>query len=113
MVGGDGTVTIEVAAELMNVEVRAIREWAAIGSLEIERRGDQEAVHLGQVRTLARSPLGPREAASHGGGRCACSSGTPRPIRRASQASKSSPAKGSRRRTDPLAPCGGLIRSSI
>jgi hypothetical protein len=58
MVGGDGTVTIEVAAELMNVEVRAIREWAAIGSLEIERRGDEEAVHLGQVKTLARSPLG-------------------------------------------------------
>ena len=63
MVGGDGTVTIEVAAELMNVEVRAIREWAAIGSLEIERRGDEEAVHLGQVKTLARSPLG-----SQGGG---------------------------------------------
>jgi phage terminase Nu1 subunit (DNA packaging protein) len=67
MVGGDGTVTIEVAAELMNVEVRAIREWAAIGSLEIERRGDEEAVHLGQVKTLARSPLGSQGGESRRG----------------------------------------------
>jgi hypothetical protein len=57
MVGQDGSVTIEIAAELMNIEVRAIREWSAIGSLEIERRGDSEMVHLGQVKALARSPM--------------------------------------------------------
>lgn len=59
MVGEDGSVTIEVAAELMNIEVRTIREWSAIGSLQIERRGDEDVVHLGQVRVLARSPMAP------------------------------------------------------
>jgi hypothetical protein len=59
MVGEDGSVTIEVAAELMNIEVRTIREWSAIGSLQIERRGDEEVVHLGQVKALARSPMAP------------------------------------------------------
>ncbi len=59
MVGEDGSVTIEIAAELMNIEVRTIREWSAIGSLQIERRGDSEVVHLGQVKALARSPIGP------------------------------------------------------
>ena len=58
MVGEDGSVTIEAAAELMNIEVREIREWAAIGSLQIERRGDEEVVHLGQVRMLLRSGSG-------------------------------------------------------
>jgi hypothetical protein len=58
MVGEDGSVTIETAAELMNIEVRVIREWSAIGSLQIERRGDEEVVHLGQVRALIRSPVG-------------------------------------------------------
>jgi hypothetical protein len=59
MVGEDGSVTIEVAAELMNIEVRTIREWSAIGSLQIERRGDDDVVHLGHVKALARSPMGP------------------------------------------------------
>jgi hypothetical protein len=63
MVGEDGSVTIEAAAELMGIDVRVIREWSAIGSLRIERRGDEEVVHLGQVRTLVRSPLGPGEGA--------------------------------------------------
>ena len=58
MVGEDGSVTIESAAALMNIEVRAIRQWSAIGSLQIERRGDEELVHLGQVQALARSPIG-------------------------------------------------------
>lgn len=57
MVGEDGSVTIESAAELLNVEVRTIHQWSAIGSLRIERRGDVELVHLGQVRALARSPI--------------------------------------------------------
>ena len=58
MVGEDGSVTIEAAAELMGIDVRVIREWSAIGSLQIERRGDEEVVHLGQVKALVRSPLG-------------------------------------------------------
>lgn len=67
MVGEDGSVTIEVAAELMNIEVRTIREWSAIGSLQIELRGDDEVVHLGQVRTLFRSPMGSGSAGSRRG----------------------------------------------
>lgn len=59
MVGEDGSVTIEAAAELMGIDVRVLREWSAIRSLRIERRDDEEVVHLGQVRSLARSPLGP------------------------------------------------------
>ena len=69
MVGEDGSVTIESAAELLNVEVRAIRPWSAIGSLQIERRGDVELVHLGQVKALARSPMvtGDRKETRRGG----------------------------------------------
>ena len=59
MVGEDGSVTIEVAAELMNIEVRTIREWSAIGLLQIELRDDDEVVHLDQVKVLARSPMAP------------------------------------------------------
>jgi hypothetical protein len=59
MVGEDGSVTIEVAAELMSIEVRTIREWSAIGLLQVERRGDDEVVHFGHVKALARSPMAP------------------------------------------------------
>jgi hypothetical protein len=55
MVGEDGSVTIEAAAELMGIEVRVIREWSAIGSLHIEYQGNDEVVHLGQVMALVRS----------------------------------------------------------
>ena len=58
MVAQDGSVTIDAAAELLHIDVRTIREWSAIGSLQIERRGDEEVVHLGQVKALVRSPLG-------------------------------------------------------
>ena len=58
MLGKDGSVPIESAAELMHIEVRAIREWSAIGSIEIERQGDVELVHLGQVKALAHSAVG-------------------------------------------------------
>ena len=69
MLGEDGSVTIESAAQLLNIEVRAIREWSAIGSIQIDRRGDVELVHLGQVRALARSPvaLGDRKETTRGG----------------------------------------------
>ena len=69
MLGDDGSVPIESAAELMHIEVRAIREWSAIGSIEIERRGGVDLVHLGQVRALARPPVavGDRKAIPQGG----------------------------------------------
>jgi hypothetical protein len=69
MVGDDGSVPIESAAELMNIEVRAIRQWSAIGSIQIERRGDVELVRLGQVKALARSPvaIGDRKEIQRGG----------------------------------------------
>ena len=63
VVGENGSVTIEAAAELMGIDVRVIREWSAIGSLQIEYRGNDEVVHLGHVRALLRSPLGPGESA--------------------------------------------------
>jgi hypothetical protein len=79
MVGEDGTVTIESPAELMNVEVRAIRQWSAIGSLQIERRGNAELVHLGQVKALARSPIviGDRKENQRGGLRALLREATP------------------------------------
>jgi hypothetical protein len=58
VVGEDGSVKIEAAAELMDIEVRAIREWSAIGSLHIEYRGNDEVVHLGQLMALVRSGSG-------------------------------------------------------
>lgn len=79
MVGEDGSVTIECAAELLNVEVRTIHQWSAIGSLRIERRGDVELVHLGQVRALARSPIvtGDRGENRRGGLRALLREATP------------------------------------
>jgi hypothetical protein len=79
MVGEDGSVTIESAAELLNVEVRTIHQWSAIGSLRIERRGDVELVHLGQVRALARSPIvtGDRRETRRGGLRALLREATP------------------------------------
>ncbi len=79
MVGEDGSVTIERAAELMKVEVRAIRQWSAIGSIRIERRGDVELVHLGHVNALARSSivLGDRKEVQRGGLRALLREATP------------------------------------
>jgi hypothetical protein len=64
MVGNDGTVTIETAAELLQIEARVIRQWSAIGSLRIERRDDAELVDLHRVQALVRSGVVPsaREA---------------------------------------------------
>jgi hypothetical protein len=67
MVGNDGSVAIETAAELMQLEVRTIRQWSAIGSLRIDRRGDTEVVHLGQVQALARSGMAPSGRSSRRG----------------------------------------------
>ena len=59
MVDNDGSVTIETAAELMQVEVRAIRQWSAIGAISIERRDDVELVDLRRLEPLVRSGVVP------------------------------------------------------
>ena len=55
MVRRNASVTIEAAAELANVDICTIREWSADGVLEIERRGEMEAVRLDKVDALARA----------------------------------------------------------
>lgn len=64
------SVPIDVAAELANVEVRAIRQWAAMDALKIEWRGGMEVVPLDQVQTLSgwagRTGSDPRRAALRG-----------------------------------------------
>lgn len=49
------SVPIGVAAELANVEVRAIRQWAAIGALTIDWQSDMEVVQLDKVQQLSAS----------------------------------------------------------
>jgi hypothetical protein len=49
----NGSVLIEAAAELARVDVRTIRQWAAIGAVEIEWRGEMEVVRLDRVKFLA------------------------------------------------------------
>ncbi|MDQ4107848.1 MAG: hypothetical protein M3138_03450 [Actinomycetota bacterium] len=49
----NGSVLIEAAAELTGVDVRTIRQWAAIGAVEIEWKGDMEVVRLDRVKFLA------------------------------------------------------------
>jgi hypothetical protein len=65
----NGSVSLETAAELAHVDVRTIRQWAAIGAIEIEWRGDTEIVRLDRVKFLAgawslptRSPEAERRA---------------------------------------------------
>ena len=67
MVDNDGSVTIETAAELMEIEVRTIRQWSAIGSIAIERRNDAELVDLRQVQALVRSGIVPGAKAARSG----------------------------------------------
>jgi hypothetical protein len=47
-----GSVPIDAAAELADVDVRTIRQWAAIGAIEIERRGEMEVVRLDRLKFL-------------------------------------------------------------
>jgi hypothetical protein len=47
------SVTIEAAAELTNVPIPTLREWARRGDLAIEKRGDMEVVQLEVVSALA------------------------------------------------------------
>jgi phage terminase Nu1 subunit (DNA packaging protein) len=46
-------VTIEAAAELTSVDIHTLREWARLGDLVIEERGDMEVVALEVVTALA------------------------------------------------------------
>jgi hypothetical protein len=48
----NGSVPIAAAAELAQVDVRTIRQWAAIGAIEIEWRGDMEVVRLDRLKFL-------------------------------------------------------------
>jgi hypothetical protein len=59
------SVPIHAAAELANIEVRAIRQWAATGALTIESRGDMEVVRLDEVKALSGTPW--RRSASRRG----------------------------------------------
>jgi hypothetical protein len=43
------SVPIAAAAELTDVDVPTVREWARAGSLVIEQRGDMEVVDLARV----------------------------------------------------------------
>ena len=47
------SVPIAAAAELTDVDVPTVREWARSGSLAIEQSGDMEVVELERVRVLA------------------------------------------------------------
>jgi phage terminase Nu1 subunit (DNA packaging protein) len=43
------SVTVEAAAELVNVDAATIRRWSESGSVQIERQGDMEVVRLDQL----------------------------------------------------------------
>jgi hypothetical protein len=49
----NASVPLEAASELVGVQIGQIRGWAENGSIEIERRGDLEVVHLDAVEALA------------------------------------------------------------
>jgi hypothetical protein len=50
-----GSVTLDAAATLVNVDAATIRRWSDDGSIEVEWRGDMEVVRLDQVRAAAAS----------------------------------------------------------
>ena len=56
----NGSVLLETAAELAHVDARTIRQWAAIGAIEIEWQGDREIVRLDRVKFLASAWSPPR-----------------------------------------------------
>ena len=47
------SVTLEAAANLVNLDTATIRRWTESGSIEVEWRGDMEVVRLDQVRAAA------------------------------------------------------------
>jgi hypothetical protein len=60
------SVTVEAAAQLVDVDAATIRHWSEIGSIEIEVRGDMEVVRLDQVRALSSSPQRRRPSSRRG-----------------------------------------------
>jgi hypothetical protein len=56
------SVTVDAAAELVNVDSATIRRWSASGTVEIEWRGDMEVVRLDQVE--AANAMSRRERSS-------------------------------------------------
>jgi hypothetical protein len=57
-VGKKASVTIEAAAELVDVDAATIRHWSEVGALEIRLVGDMEVVRLDRVHMLSQSPHG-------------------------------------------------------
>jgi hypothetical protein len=49
------SVTIQAAAELVNVDTKTIRRWSDSGFIEIEWRGDMEVVRLDLIEAVAAS----------------------------------------------------------
>ena len=58
-------VTIEAAAELTSLDIPTLREWARLGDLVIERRGDMEVVQLDVVTALASRHRASKRGALH------------------------------------------------
>jgi hypothetical protein len=54
------SVTLEAAANLVNIDTATIRRWSEDGSIEVEWRGDMEVVRLDQVRAAAAGTHGRR-----------------------------------------------------
>lgn len=54
------SVTVDAAANLVQLDVETIRRWSADGTIEIELRGDMEVVRLDQVRHAAATRPRPR-----------------------------------------------------
>jgi predicted site-specific integrase-resolvase len=59
------SVTIEAAAELTNLDIPTLREWARRGELAIEQRGDMEVVELEVVTALASRHRASRRGTLH------------------------------------------------
>ena len=57
-VGKKASVTIEAAAELVDVDAATIRHWSEVGAIEIRHVGDMEVVRLDRVHMLSQSPHG-------------------------------------------------------
>jgi hypothetical protein len=55
-VGRKASVTIEAAAQLVDVDAATIRHWSEVGALEIRHVGDMEVVRLDRVHLLSQSP---------------------------------------------------------
>jgi hypothetical protein len=51
----NGWVPIGEAAEASRVDVRAIRQWAASGAIDIEFQGETELVRLDRIRFLCQA----------------------------------------------------------